>query len=300
MLAEIPDSARSGTRSVERAILILREVANRGHLGWQLSDLAARCGLSKTTAHRLLSVALWPGSIVTGIPVPTVAELEAIRTSGEPASANAANWLHLLAATVAVVVIVPRLALALWDWTIERYRSTHVRMPLEDAYFQRMLRGFHGGPMRVAVVPYSYRVPEPSLTGLQSLVTRVFGGSVSLVVASPVAYGDEDTMSATRSEAGGPVIALFNLSATPEHEAHGTFVDNLRAGAGTHPVIVLVDEGPFRDRSGHDNQRIEERRASWREVFAGRGAEPLFVDLSKPDFAAVETAIEARLETSAS
>jgi DNA-binding IclR family transcriptional regulator len=49
------DEARSGTQSVERAMLILREVANRGHLGWQLADLAARCGLTKTTAHRLLT-----------------------------------------------------------------------------------------------------------------------------------------------------------------------------------------------------------------------------------------------------
>ena len=54
-MAEETDSARSGTQAVERAILILREVANRGHLGWQLSDLAARCSLSKTTAHRLLT-----------------------------------------------------------------------------------------------------------------------------------------------------------------------------------------------------------------------------------------------------
>ncbi|MFI4981810.1 MAG: IclR family transcriptional regulator [Nevskiales bacterium] len=49
------DSQRSGTQAVERTILILREVANRGHLGWQLSELAERCGLSKTTTHRLLT-----------------------------------------------------------------------------------------------------------------------------------------------------------------------------------------------------------------------------------------------------
>lgn len=46
---------RSGTQAVERAMVILREIANRGHLGWQLSELAARCGLSKTTTHRLLT-----------------------------------------------------------------------------------------------------------------------------------------------------------------------------------------------------------------------------------------------------
>lgn len=49
------DSQRSGTQAVERTMLILREVANRGHLGWHLTDLAARCRLSKTTTHRLLT-----------------------------------------------------------------------------------------------------------------------------------------------------------------------------------------------------------------------------------------------------
>jgi DNA-binding IclR family transcriptional regulator len=55
MMAEDSEGARSGTQAVERAILVLREIANRGHLGWQLSELAARCGLSKTTMHRLLT-----------------------------------------------------------------------------------------------------------------------------------------------------------------------------------------------------------------------------------------------------
>lgn len=51
--SEVDD--RSGTQAVERAIVILREIANRGHLGWQLTDLAQRCGLSKSTTHRLLT-----------------------------------------------------------------------------------------------------------------------------------------------------------------------------------------------------------------------------------------------------
>ena len=45
---------RSGTQSIERAITLLREISARGHFGWQLSDLAARCQLGKSTAHRML------------------------------------------------------------------------------------------------------------------------------------------------------------------------------------------------------------------------------------------------------
>jgi DNA-binding IclR family transcriptional regulator len=45
---------RRGTQSIERAIGLLREISARGQFGWQLSDLAARCQLGKSTAHRML------------------------------------------------------------------------------------------------------------------------------------------------------------------------------------------------------------------------------------------------------
>src|SRR5579864_2632796 len=46
---------QNGTQSVERAVALLREVSAGGHLGLQLSDLAALCGLRKSTAHRILA-----------------------------------------------------------------------------------------------------------------------------------------------------------------------------------------------------------------------------------------------------
>lgn len=48
------ENERSGTQSIERAIALLRAISTRGHFGWQLSDLAARCQLGKSTAHRML------------------------------------------------------------------------------------------------------------------------------------------------------------------------------------------------------------------------------------------------------
>ena len=46
---------RSGTQSLERAICLLRELASRNRAGWRLGDLAARCGIDKGSAHRLLA-----------------------------------------------------------------------------------------------------------------------------------------------------------------------------------------------------------------------------------------------------
>lgn len=46
---------RSGTQSLERAICLLRELAARNRAGWRLGELAARCGIDKGSAHRLLA-----------------------------------------------------------------------------------------------------------------------------------------------------------------------------------------------------------------------------------------------------
>ena len=93
----------------------------------------------------------------------------------------------------------------------------------------------------------------------------------------------------------GPTIALFNLSATPEREAHGAFVERLREAAGSQPVLVLVDESTFAGRSEVDAPRLEERRKLWHALFTERGIEPVFANLADPDLAAVEAAIESRL-----
>lgn len=252
--------------------------------------------LDPATVHALLSIALWPGAAITGIPIPSVEAIAAIRSGGQPASENAAQWLHLLAATVAAVVIVPRVVLGFLAWAVEHRRASRVKLPLNEPYFNRIVRGFKGGPVRIKVVPYSYQVPPDSLGGLQTVVARTFGGSAAMVCASPVNYGDEDALAKSALPDGsGPAIALFNLAATPEHEAHGAFVDAMRTAAAGHPVIVLVDESAFRARNPGDGKRLEERRAAWRSLLANRSVSPVFVDLSTPDLPAVEKQFDALL-----
>ena len=50
-----PQSASSGTQSIERAVRLLREVAVKGRFGWRLSDLASFCEIDKGTVHRVLA-----------------------------------------------------------------------------------------------------------------------------------------------------------------------------------------------------------------------------------------------------
>ena len=46
---------RSGTQSVERAVLLLKEITVRSEVGWRLLDLSVQCGLDRGTTHRLVS-----------------------------------------------------------------------------------------------------------------------------------------------------------------------------------------------------------------------------------------------------
>jgi hypothetical protein len=222
------------------------------------------------------------GSLATGIAVPDVARVAAIRA---PASENAGDWLHLMAATLALVVIAPRLVLALIAGMVERYRRAHLMDDLGDAYFTRLLRGFRSSATAIDVVPYSYSLADGARESLQTLLDRAMGGHARLAIASPVAYGDEDDV---RTHGGEMAVALFNAAATPEPEAHGRFV--ARLGQAGRPVILMVDEASLAARAPTDAARIEGRRALWRDFASQAGRPIVLVNLLEPDLDAVEAA----------
>jgi hypothetical protein len=88
------------------------------------------------------------------------------------------------------------------------------------------------------------------------------------------------------------VVALFALTATPERENHGAFVQALAARAPVgQRLVVLVDESGFRARFGGADgaTRREQRRAAWRQMLGELGQAPVFVDLAAPDLEAAET-----------
>ena len=269
--------------------LYTRGLAFEYRASWESTFLGAE------QVHALLSVTLAPGSWLTGIPVPDVAAIEAIRA---PASENAAMWMHLMAGTVAVVVIIPRLVLAIVAGLVERRRAKNVALPLDEPYYRRLVAGWVGEPTRVRVIPYSYTLTPEARAGLEAILARAYGNAAATIDA-PVGWGDDEWLSPATDAAGtGSIDAveirlpLFSLTATPEDVAHGEFLDALRAGGGraaaSGPTVVLVDESAFLARWGDDAARREERRAVWRELVEAHGGVPVFVDLADPDLAAAE------------
>ncbi len=243
----------------------------------------------------LLAALYAPGVWLTGHAIPDVAGIAAIRA---PGSANAAPWLHLMAATMVLVVIVPRLVLALGAGLVERLRAVALPVALDQPYFQRLLRGLHDGPVPVRVIPYSFTPDATAAATLAALLGRAVGGNAEVVVAPMAHYGDVE-VAATAEATPALSVLLFNMAATPEPETHGAFLASMAVRATVdEPLLVIIDEAGLRARLREDTARLEARRGLWRRLCDDQHCAALFVDLAAPDFAAAERALDAMLAPS--
>lgn len=265
--------------------LYVRGLVFEYRAGWESTFLDAQA------LRAVLDFVLMPASLITGIALPDVARLEAMRlptTSGE----NAAPWIHLYAVTIALVVLVPRTLLALYDRALEHRLVRSFELPVSDRYFASLMREHSGEAAIVLVVPCHFAPTPQSTLKLGTMLGTVFGPTLRLVVEETVAYGDEENVDAALASTpdAAVVIALFASSATPEPETHGVFVARLLA---TLPdgsdFVALVDESAFASRFGGadatSNRRRDERRSAWKRLLAAYECRPVFVDLERDEAA---------------
>ena len=243
--------------------------------------------LDAAQVRALLSVVYGPASLVTGVPLPGSAELEAIGLRGE----NAARWIHLMAATVALFVVIPRAVLALAASAALRRRGRALYAPAGlQSYFRRVFshRGDLGPRAKVRVLPYAYE-PSPSAAGrLRERLPELLGGNLDVEPEASTPYGEEDALLAQIEVAGTAdvLVLLFSLAATPEDENHGVLIAGARDLAARDgrkaELVVLVDEAPYAARlagQGAARDRLGERRALWQAFARARGVEARLVDL---------------------
>ena len=272
--------------------LYLRGIALEYRAGWQSTFLDAN------DVARLLRTVLAPGSWLTGIPVPGAAHLRTL--AGGSAGEIAAPWIHLYAATLLLVVIVPRLALAALALARERRLRRQFPLALEQPYFRRLLQAWREGPAGVVAVPYSFDVPRQCADGFARVTARAFESAVDVIWTRVVAYG-ADVLPELPARPLAAVVGVFQLAATPERENHVAFLGALAALAARRaPLAAVVDASEFAARFGDQPQRIAEREALWREALAPLAVEPLFVRLADPDVAKAGAAFAARVERAAS
>ena len=227
----------------------------------------------------LLGVILGPASWLTGIDLPTAERLRELRGGAE----NAGNWLILWATTTAMVVIVPRLLLALWCGA--RAAVLKRRLPVpgpEDFYVRTLVRDALGRPGTARVVPYGVQLGGRARERLERLLRHALGDKTRVQVDEPVSYGTEDDWLARESDHLGDadqLLLLFNLGSTPEAENHGAFALGVRQrlAAGGAGLTLLLDDSAFRGRFGE--RRAEERLRAWADVLAPTGLVPVSISL---------------------
>jgi len=260
--------------------LYLRGLVLDYRVGWQSTFLDA------ATVHSLLSALLAPASALSGIAVPDVAGIQALRLpQPDAARASAAPWIHLYALQLLLLVLLPRLALALWAALRVRALRRDFALPLAEPYFQRLLRQQRGGRMRIHLWPHARTPDAQALARLQALLQRVYGDGAVLQVEPTVAYGSEDAPAGSAAD-DGPRIVLCDLGATPEPESQGRLMQALGR------PLLLLDEAAFVQRFGAGSPRLAERRQAWSALAASLGCSAVFVDLQAADLAAAEAALE--------
>jgi hypothetical protein len=265
--------------------LYLRGLVLDYQAGWESTFLDA------PGVHRVLSILFAPASFVTGIPVPDAVQLEAMRWQEGRGGVRAAAWLHLLAATVAVLVVAPRLLLAGIQTVVVARHSANARLPPALIPYFRASFGGMGGALDRGIameVPYAYEPSPGVLARLREQLPALTGAKLAVDSRAPVAYGAEEDFLAHLGDRGGEladvIVLLFNLAATPEDENHGTMIagvrDWLQAARPRAQLLVLVDEGPYAARMSGAPERLAQRREAWRAFVTARGIAPAFVNLA--------------------
>ncbi|MEO6092992.1 MAG: DUF2868 domain-containing protein [Novosphingobium sp.] len=280
--------------------IYLRALVVEYRAGWESTFLGPGA------VHALLSTVLGPASWASGVAIPPLEAMAAMRWIGPTTGGvNAAPWIHLYTVTLVGSIVAPRMLLALWQGA--RAFRLKRRFPVpgrEDFYVRRLLRSAGAAPGTARVTPYAYRPGEETRRRLAAAMRAALGEGAEVRFDEPVDYGGEDRWLA--DSPGSPEddyhILLFTLSTTPEEENHGALaaalaVRTARERPGT-ALAALVDESPYRahfaGQAGLED-RVAGRLGAWRRVLAPAGLTPLGLDLAQHVDAGLARRIEAGL-----
>lgn len=254
--------------------------------GWDSTFLDA------AQVHALLSFVLGPALALSGLELPSVPALAALRWADGGAGEGAARWIHWYALTLGAVVVLPRLLLAAWALAAAWRAARCITLPLDDPYFRRLVReGAPVLPRPANVLPYSYRLGAAQRAGLATVLSNLIGPGAQPLLAEPLPLGVEDDLAERLPAAPTDiVVALMALTATPERETHGAFLRALAAALPARCTLhVLVDESGFRLQFGASADgplRLQQRHQAWRQLLQDMGLPaPHFADLAAPQSA---------------
>ena len=267
--------------------LYVRGLLSQYQAGWESTFLDAG------QVHSALSLLFLPATSVFQLPGFSLADVQALRLPPSGNAAAGARWVHLYAATLLLLVILPRVALAGVARWREARLSKNFPMDLAQPYFRKLTEKMGPDlPAVLRVFPYSFNVDETRDKGLTTVAKLLLGEKARVMLRPSTGYGqmlDEIPGSLPGSDTADSAgmsrtVALFNLNATPEQENHGAFLDRF-VQHGVPGFSVLIDESAYLERvgtQGGGGSRMQERTALWREFCAQHKATASIVNLVNP------------------
>lgn len=275
--------------------LYARGLLSQYAAGWESTFLSA------SQVQAFLSVLFAPAVAVFPLQGFSVAEIEALEFRRVPAAMGAARWVHLYAATLFLLVVLPRLLLAfLAHWHAIKL-ARNFPIDLEHPYFRKLgaLIGTAAGSLRV--LPYSFTLDEARDKGLAAVTAMLLGEQARVLLRPSTAYGDEPPEALRDIHLDDPDVTLtavlFTLAATPEKENHGAFLDGVRRRSA-RGIAVLIDESGYLERGGNQgggNARMVERRALWEQFCNFHQTPATFVNLLDPGACPLDVGVGVRL-----
>jgi hypothetical protein len=269
------------------ASLYFRGLVNAYLAGWESTFLDA------SQLHALLTMLFAAVPAFQAAAVPDVATLAAMRFP-DSAGVDAAPWIHRIAGLLALLVILPRLVLALFAGWRQGWLERHFPLDLKEPYFQRLLARFGNEAARIAVLPYSTSLTPQAALNLQQVARELFGPQSEMLLAASLAFGEEDKL---QLPVGADItldLLICSLAATPEAEHHGALIRQIGA-ATSRRLIVLVDEAAFGQRFAGEPGRLAERRKLWSDFLEAQSVAHVLLDLGHVEVGELRRQLEACL-----
>jgi hypothetical protein len=248
--------------------------------------------LQPSQVYSLFRVLYGPAAALTGIPLPTLEQVTAMRWNEPDGGAAAAAFIHLMAVTALLYIALPRFALAIAS-TVSLWQAVQSpRLPDGFMPYARTILRETGrvAQLTASAVTYAYAPSRDALAGLSALLSDSLGGDVKVELSASVAYGEEEAF-AKRARDASPIdascrVLLMSLASTPESETHGAMIEAMQRALGRRQggFLLLIDASSFVARMNEDQaltSRLAERSRTWRDFAAARNQPAYVVDLSR-------------------
>ena len=186
------------------------------------------------------------------------------------------RWVQLYSLLLGVMVIAPRLVLALRQGIKAWWLNQHLALPLQQPYFQKLQRDWAGRATALQVQPYSLDMTPEREAALRSHVAQNYGVGALLTLLPALAYGSPLP---DASNGAAQQVLLLNLAATPEAEIHGALLAQVLNLWGPQADVWLW-AADFRARNSGAPARVQEREQLWQDFVRSAGLNSILISAS--------------------